>query len=107
MENFPEITIESSFAMIITNATLFSNQLEINHTESKIYDKVQRTVNTEWELERVIIITMYPIIVILGTIGNILLFTVMRGGSLKHSSACFYMSILALADTGMWIFSTD
>ena len=99
--------MESSSTTVITNTTLFSNQSEINHTESKIYDKVQRTVNTEWESERMIIIITYPIIVILGTIGNILSFIVMRRGSLKHSSTGFYMSILALADTGMWIFSTD
>ena len=42
----------------------------------------------------------YPILIIFGTFGNLLVFVVMRRGSLKHVSACFYMSILALADTG-------
>ena len=32
--------------------------------------------------------------------GNLLTFYVMRSGSLKHVSSCFYMAILALADTG-------
>ena len=40
------------------------------------------------------------IITIFGTIGNILTFIIMRRGSLKDVSTCFYMSILALADTG-------
>ena len=42
----------------------------------------------------------YPILIIFGMFGNLLVFVVMRRGSLKHVSTCFYMSILALADTG-------
>ena len=37
---------------------------------------------------------------IFGTIGNILSFLVMRRRSLKNVSTCYYMSMLALADTG-------
>ena len=40
---------------------------------------------------------------VLGGFGNILTFIVMRGGSLKNVSTCFYMSMLALADTGKCI----
>ena len=43
---------------------------------------------------------IFPIIIIGGTVLNILSFIVMRRGSLKEVSTCFYMSILALADTG-------
>ena len=52
------------------------------------------------EVGRMIVITTFPIIIILGTIGNLLTFIVMQRGSLKDSSTCFYMAILALADTG-------
>ena len=41
-----------------------------------------------------------PPIIVLGTIGNLLTFFTMQRGSLKHMSTCFYMAILALADTG-------
>ena len=42
----------------------------------------------------------HPILILFGTFGNLLLFIGMRRGSLKHVSTCFYLSILALADTG-------
>ena len=42
----------------------------------------------------------FPILIIFGTFGNSLVFVVMRRGSLRHVSTWFYMSILALADTG-------
>ena len=100
MENYTETRTEISSTTIITDSTLFSNQTEINDTELLKYDKVHRADNTEVELRRMIRIITYPIIIILGTIGNILSFIVMRRGSLKHSSTSFYMSILALADTG-------
>ena len=40
---------------------------------------------------------------VFGGIGNILTFIVMQRGSLKEVSTCFYMSVLALADTGKYI----
>ena len=51
-------------------------------------------------IERLVTIISSPIIVVGGTFGNILTFIVMRRGSLREVSTCFYMSILALADTG-------
>ena len=51
-------------------------------------------------IERLVKIISYPIIVVGGTVGNILTFIVMRRGSLREVSTCYYMSILALADTG-------
>ena len=39
-------------------------------------------------------------LVILGTIGNGLTLIVMRRGSLRNVSTCFYMAVLAVADTG-------
>ena len=48
----------------------------------------------------IILVVSYIIIVIFGSIGNILTFIIMQRGSLKDVSTCFYMSILALADTG-------
>ena len=59
------------------------------------------------EIKRMIRVITYPILVIFGTFGNLLSFYVMRKGSMRKVSTCFYMSILALADTGkynyLWI----
>ena len=52
------------------------------------------------EIRRLIYVTMFPFLIIFGSIGNLLTFVVMRRGSMKHVSTCFYMAILALADTG-------
>ena len=38
-------------------------------------------------------------LIILGTIGNGLTFVVMRRGSLRNVSTCFYMAMLSVADT--------
>ena len=58
-------------------------------------------------IRKMILLIAYPILIIFGTFGNSLVFVVMRRGSLKHVSTCFYMSILALADTGKtWTFQT-
>ena len=42
----------------------------------------------------------YTLIIVFGTIGNILVFIVMGKGSMRDVSTCFYMRMLALADTG-------
>ena len=47
-------------------------------------------------------VVLEPMLIVLGTIGNLLTFYVMRRGSLKDVSTCFYMSILALADKGVY-----
>ena len=57
------------------------------------------------EKVRIVHVIVRPILVILGTFGNLLSFYVMRRGSLKHVSTCFYMSVLAIADTGKIRFS--
>ena len=55
---------------------------------------------TGYTTAEITLIVSYIIIVIFGTIGNILTFIIMQKGSMKDVSTCFYMSILALADTG-------
>ena len=42
-------------------------------------------------------------LIILGTIGNGLTFVVMQRGSLRKVSTCFYMAMLAIADTGEYV----
>ena len=54
---------------------------------------------TSAEIARLIQVIVRPILIIIGTIGNCLYFYIMRRTSLKDVSRCFYMSVLALADT--------
>ena len=44
------------------------------------------------------------VIVFFGTIGNALSFWIMKSPALKNIPTCFYLSILAIADTGEFIF---
>ena len=69
----------------------------INITTSTYVDE-----NPKWtkaEIARMIHLVVRPILIVFGTIGNCLSFYVMRRTSLKNVSSCFYMSLLALADT--------
>ena len=58
---------------------------------------------TNAQIARVIQILFRPILIIIGTTGNSLSFYIMRKTSLKDVSSCFYMAILALADTSKYI----
>ena len=64
---------------------------------------VEKTVKwTDVEIARFIHVIFRPILFIFGTAGNCLSFYIMRRTSLKNVSSCFYMSILALADTSKY-----
>ena len=54
---------------------------------------------TNAEIARLIQIIVRPILLTVGTTGNCLTFYIMRRTSLRHLSTCFYMVVLALADT--------
>ena len=71
-----------------------------NATESLI-DQIQETLSPsgDHEMARMVNLVVRPILIVFGTIGNGLSFYIMRQGSLKKMSTCFYLSILALADT--------
>ena len=51
------------------------------------------------EVIRLVQVFIRPILVVLGTYGNALSFYIMRRGSLREVSTCFYMAMLAIADT--------
>ena len=54
---------------------------------------------TSAEVARIIQIIYRPILIIAGTVGNGLTIFIMRKTSLKHLSTCFYMVVLAFADS--------
>ena len=59
-------------------------------------DYKQLYIDIEWWMNAISFI-VFPAF---GGFGNILTFIVMQRGSLKEISVCFYMSMLALSDTG-------
>ena len=58
---------------------------------------------SEAEIARWIQIIARPIFLVFGTIANSLSFYIMTRTSLKHVSSCFYMAVLAVADTGKYV----
>ena len=87
-----EMTMNSS----VTSFTEFSNLSNIT-TESTFVEKTFKW--TTAEIARLIQIIFRPILIIVGTIGNGLTIYIMRRTSLKHLSTCFYMVVLAVADS--------
>ena len=89
----------NSSSLLLLNITLKDTKHPDNTTTS--LDESNGTTGSQpystLEISRLVILL---IIIIFGSIGNILTFIVMRKGSLKDVSTCFYMSILAVADTG-------
>ena len=86
---FPPVTVNST-----TDGDVF------NFTES-LSNGTQRAGSTSksGEIEAMLRLVIMPVLIVLGTTGNSLLFYIMRQGSVKKMSTCFYLSILALADT--------
>ena len=83
----------------------FHNTSNVSVFNVNITETDDSTESTTWdnrEIARIIHVIVRPTLVVFGTIGNTLSFYIMRKSSLKHLSTCFYMSILAMADTGEW-----
>ena len=72
--------------------------MNVSFNSTELYEST--AINSSEETVRLIQLIVRPILVLFGTVGNILSFYIMRRGSLGDLSTCFYMSLLALADTG-------
>ena len=72
---------------------------EVNLSSSTDADTEDYFYDEDFETVKIVILSTFPLIFVIGTIGNLLTFIVMQRGSLKHSSTCFYMAMLAVADT--------
>ena len=77
----------------------FLNSSNINSEPTSVEESFKWT---NAEIARLIQIIFRPILIIVGTIGNGLTIYIMRTTSLKHLSTCFYMVVLALADTSKY-----
>ena len=60
---------------------------------------------TKTEIARLIQIIFRPTLIIVGTVGNCLTIYIMRRTSLKQLSTCFYMVVLALADSTIYLYN--
>ena len=75
-------------------SALFTNESDSNVTD------VSSSGSQRNEVAYFLDVIIRPILIVLGTYGNAVSFYIMRRGSLKKVSTCFYMAILAIADTG-------
>ena len=89
----------------IVGADFHHKDMELNYLENSVanlttvYPEAEQTDETEKPMSRILVLSTFPIILLVGTIANVLTFIIMQRGSLKHSSTCFYMAVLALSDT--------
>ena len=83
----------------LVNTSLKYHENISNALNSTIFNVSDDYINDDGEIGRMLTLVVYPVIIIVGTFGNLVTFIVMQKGSLKHSSTCFYMAILALSDT--------
>ena len=90
MEKVTQLAVSSRTEYLTTADNVNLNSSAV--AEDDWYDK-------EWRMAKIVILSTFPVILVIGTIGNVLTFIVMQRGSLKHSSTCFYMAMLAVADT--------
>ena len=83
----------AGYAPVTENITPNSN------VSSWTIETQQTLTSGNADIPRILNLVIRPVLIVFGTIGNGLSFYIMRQGSLKKMSTCFYLSILALADT--------
>ena len=85
-----------------------SSNFSISQNASSIFNespnyKERVNFHNYKETTRLMQVYIRPVIIVGGSVGNLLTFCVMQRGSMKKVSTCFYMAILALADTGEYL----
>ena len=84
---------DSSAGLLEEYAINFSDVKEANaHNDS--------VASQEEYSARMISVVLGPFFLIFGSAGNILSLVILRSGDFKTLSTCFYMSVLAVMDTG-------
>ena len=87
-------TPDSSFSNVSVSQNVSSSFIESSNYKERV------NFHNYEETTRLMQVYIRPVLIVGGTVGNLLAFCVMRRGSMKKVSTCFYMAILALADTG-------
>ena len=89
--------------MVVSSPVYENTEIALDNGTGFTFNNDTMQDNVEYlhdEILRMMKVCAKPPIILLGSFGNLLTFIVMRRGSLKHVSTCFYMAILGLADTG-------
>ena len=89
----------SVFPTIVTFFNVTENFLN-ESSESVNMESAGSELLPGYKMRKIVFSVTFPLLVILGTFGNVLSVIIMRSGSLKKVSTCFYMTLLGLADTG-------
>ena len=101
------LTMSTNFtegaSKIFKNTSTILNNYNTSPTEDPLNAAEIPVSDDNREVARLIQVFMRPILIILGTYGNAISFYIMRRGSLKKLSTCFYMAMLAIADTREYI----
>ena len=97
MGHYTDFTASSTNQHDKLSTTEESVSIGVNINGSE--DTETSSYNEDIVVAKMVNLTTFPVIFVIGTIGNALTFIVMQRGSLKHSSTCFYMAMLAVADT--------
>ena len=95
MDNSTRMTQHNLGLLEITPESF--NGIYYMNTSGKVLPDSQDVA--DGEIPRLLQVVIRPILVVLGTYGNALSFYIMRRGSLREVSTCFYMAALAVADT--------
>ena len=85
------------------SSTFFSDHMILSDNTTESSSDGETLLLLGEENARLIHIIVRPILIVVGTVGNILTIYIMRKTSLRNVSSCFYMSILGLADTSKYI----
>ena len=91
--------------IVNSSSTGFTGSVSVLNNVSTEHMVAEEAVKwTSAEIARLIQIIYRPILIIGGTVGNCLTVYIMRRTSLKHLSTCFYMVVLAVADSSTSFF---
>ena len=82
---------------------MMTDHIEQSSTQSEV-DLTNSGMSAEEEIVRNIYIIGLPIILCLGTGGNVLSFVIMLRKKMRSSSTSFYFAVLAISDT-LYLFS--
>ncbi|XP_053406318.1 putative G-protein coupled receptor F59B2.13 [Mercenaria mercenaria] len=104
-ENFTteNVTFRNNLSSSIANRTTLSTTT----TTSDISPPIDDILSVYWEYNTAYNLGLYgfPVLIILGTIGNILSLVVMLRENMRRRTTCFYMSMVAIFDTLVLNFS--
>ena len=92
-------SIDLTRANMIQNFTTTEESVSVNVYLNESEGKGSSSYSKDDVIVKIIVLTAFPLILVIGTIGNSLTLIVMQRGMLKHSSTCLYMVMLAVADT--------